>query len=212
MADFIDQGGYAFPIPAFNDPAGNLVWPQEGMTLRDWFAGNAIAGIMQFDATGLDVPHTVKRRAERAYFLADAMLEARNQLAMQTTDQQFATDFQAKCHEAHTNAASKGFWDKRASMLLICEEAGLGEDAKRLIESQNIALMHSELSEALEGSRKGLADDHLPQFDMLTVELADVIIRAMDHAGWAKLPLGEAIVAKMAYNASRPHMHGKNRF
>ncbi len=82
----------------------------------------------------------------------------------------------------------------------------------KLITSQNIALMHSELSEALEGDRKNLMDDHLPQFDMLTVELADVVIRIMDHAGWASLPVGEAIIAKMGYNANREHMHGGKAF
>ena len=133
-------------------------------------------------------------------------------------DQQFADDFQAKCREAHANAVSKGFWQAREALLHLCASPGLAgsrslwQTAEKLITSQNIALMHSELSEALEGDRKDLEDDHLPQFDMLTVELADVIIRIMDHAGWAKLPVGAAIIAKMEYNANRPHMHGGKKF
>lgn len=46
-----------------------------------------------------------------------------------------------------------------------------------------ICLFHSELSEALEGDRKGLMDDHLPQYPMCAVEIADFVIRVLDWFG-----------------------------
>lgn len=47
-----------------------------------------------------------------------------------------------------------------------------------------IALMHSELSEALEAHRKNLMDDKLPDFHGIDVELVDCIIRACDLLGY----------------------------
>lgn len=44
-------------------------------------------------------------------------------------------------------------------------------------------LFHSELSEAMEGDRKGLMDDHLPEYPMVAVELADFVIRVLDWFG-----------------------------
>lgn len=43
-----------------------------------------------------------------------------------------------------------------------------------------LCLVHSEISEALEGHRKNLMDDHLPKRKMIEVELADAIIRIFD--------------------------------
>lgn len=46
-----------------------------------------------------------------------------------------------------------------------------------------VCLFHSELSEAMEGDRKGLMDDHLPEYPMFQVELADFVIRCLDWLG-----------------------------
>lgn len=66
-----------------------------------------------------------------------------------------------------------------------------------------IALMHSELSEMLEGERKNLMDSHLPHRKSAEVELADLLIRAFDYAGKFDFDLDGAVAEKMAYNAQR---------
>lgn len=66
-----------------------------------------------------------------------------------------------------------------------------------------LCLVHSEISEAMEGARKGLMDDKLPHRPMLEVELADAAIRIFDMAGGLGLDLGGAIAEKLAYNAQR---------
>lgn len=69
------QGGYAFPhmmAQGHKDYAG-------GMTLRDWFAGNAMCRMLTVAAEAhvsmkSDIPKII---ASKAYEMADAMLEAR---------------------------------------------------------------------------------------------------------------------------------------
>ena len=65
------------------------------------------------------------------------------------------------------------------------------EDGKRLFRShpEMLALVVSELAEALEGDRKLLMDDHLPQYPMPCVELADTVIRLLDWSGTLCLDL-----------------------
>jgi len=74
-----------------------------------------------------------------------------------------------------------------------------------------LCLIHSEISEAMEGHRKGLPDDKLPHRPMIEVELADALIRIADLAGALGLDLGGAVVEKMAYNANRADHKRENR-
>jgi NTP pyrophosphatase (non-canonical NTP hydrolase) len=71
-----------------------------------------------------------------------------------------------------------------------------------------LCLIHSEISEAMEGARKGLMDDHLPERTMLEVELADALIRIFDLAGALELDLGGALEEKVAYNQKRAQNGG----
>lgn len=107
----------------------------------------------------------------------------------------FAEAWDDACHAAHETAKSKGWWEEDRS------------------DGELIALMHSELSEALEALRKGKdQDSHLPFFLGVEVELADVVIRIMDYCAARQLRVGDAIIAKMAYNAQRSYRHGNKAF
>ena len=59
-----------------------------------------------------------------------------------------------------------------------------------------VALMHSELSEALESHRKGLPDGHLPNRIGYEVEFADLIIRVLDTAYALGLDVPGALIEK----------------
>jgi hypothetical protein len=75
-----------------------------------------------------------------------------------------------------------------------------------------LCLVHSEISEAMEGHRKNLRDDKLPHRPMIEVELADAVIRILDLAGGLGLDLGGAFAEKMRYNATRAdHTHEARR-
>lgn len=82
MSNPINDGGAAFPVPQklsgyIDDGANGCEFvPYRGMTLRDWFAGKALAGIL----ANSNREGTPKEYAHDAYEQADAMLAARNEV------------------------------------------------------------------------------------------------------------------------------------
>jgi len=123
----------------------------------------------------------------------------------------------------HRIAKDHGFWndeDKLKDMINHMFDSGLYDESilldrlkiiRKLFNTQCITLEMSELAERLECLRKNpeKLDEHCPEFLNLEIEVADLIIRAFDFSGRRNLRLGEAIIVKMEYNASRPYLHNK---
>ena len=107
-------------------------------------------------------------------------------------------DIKTLIQESHETATEKGWWDK--------PERNIPE---------LLALIHSEVSEALESYREtGIYQLDRTWFtsknkpEGFTVELADVLIRIADLCGEFNLDLEDALKTKMEYNKTRPYRHG----
>lgn len=137
----------------------------------------------------------------------------------------------------HETAKSKGWWDEPDSkdfaknlisaqndraqidgsnlrlheLIAYAFEEGRKEPHRN--DGEIVALMHSELSELLEGLRHGNPpSEHIPEFSAVEEELADEFIRMADFAKKRGHRFPEAIIAKMIFNADRPHKHGGKKF
>lgn len=109
---------------------------------------------------------------------------------------------QAVCHRASLDA---GWWTYSGPVtrMDLAEAVRDGTRFGKALFAEKLTLVHSEVSEAMEGHRKGLMDNHLPHRPMAEVELADAVIRIADLAGAMGYDLGGAIAEKLAYNATR---------
>lgn len=124
-----------------------------------------------------------------------------------TVSEAFINSFAVLAAHAHANARAKGFW----SLIDELKTHPRFAEIEVIWKLSRAALKHSELSEGVEGIRKNLPDDHLPHRSMEVCELADVLIRILDYAGAYNLPIAEVVLEKMAYNTTRPFMHGDKR-
>jgi len=134
-----------------------------------------------------------------------------NAIQIQSTAWKHATDSSAGVFDVtkscnllasfcHGNAFANGWW----------HDLQTGELKKRNT-GELLMLMVSELAEAMEGDRKNLMDEHLPQRKSVEVELADCVIRIFDFAGFNNLDLGGAIFEKLQYNNKRADHKPENR-
>lgn len=104
----------------------------------------------------------------------------------------------------HGLSARAGWWKDPKNGMDLIEDVRSGTRFGKALVAEKLCLTHSEVSEAMEGHRKGLMDDKLPHRPMIEVELADAVIRIADLAGALGLDLGGAIAEKLAFNAVRP--------
>jgi hypothetical protein len=76
-----DNGGAAFPVAGLSGlPNDNFIHPQEGMTLRDYFAAAAMTGSVGYvNEFAPAYAASLKHTSQAAYRIADAMLAARKE-------------------------------------------------------------------------------------------------------------------------------------
>ena len=105
-------------------------------------------------------------------------------------------ELQKLCHKI---AIKKGFWDTNTEIL---EKHFAGKNGRN--NGEMIALMHSELSEALEELRK-------PNCNIKKVgeELVDCFIRILDFCGGRNIDFQALLEKKIKKNKKRKYKHGK---
>lgn len=120
--------------------------------------------------------------------------------------------------------------DKRKNMYIESAIKHLCNEAKRIADEhgftdatipEDIALMHSELSELLEEYRAhkpmnsirytGPRDMGPGKPEGPAIECADIAIRLFHFCAKHQIDLGEAIAIKMTYNDLRPFKHGDKK-
>lgn len=104
--------------------------------------------------------------------------------------------------------------DTRGAATLTCPRCD-GTRMDNAAIGQDLMLVVSELVEILQNDREGRGrepDDKCPDFTRDEIEAADVLLRVLNTAGARGWRIGGAVVAKMAYNETRPPNYNGRRY
>lgn len=110
------------------------------------------------------------------------------------------------CRKAHEIAVNHGFYEDYENLddyLSVNDQPVLAEIAYRNFVLAQLSKIGSEVGECVSAVQKQKNYDDLPE------ELADIVIRVMDLAGFMGIGLGTQIAMKSAKNEARPYRHGK---
>lgn len=112
-----------------------------------------------------------------------------------------------------TNALGMKVQELQEKCWQVAEEHGWHDEPRTV--GDRFALMHSEVSEALEEFRDGHPIDEVyfnpdkpEKPEGVGIELADCIIRILDFAEEEGLIMASLIARKTRYNETRPYRHG----
>lgn len=108
---------------------------------------------------------------------------------------------------AYQTAREHGFWSRRGADVYDFEP---WHDEKHFdLINTKLMLIVSEATEAMEEHRM---HDREHRYGMFADELADIIIRTCDLAGFLGIDLEDRVSAKMDANEARPARHGGKQF
>lgn len=131
--------------------------------------------------------------------------------------EQAINDMAAVIHQCNVD---RGWWNDLYEVLDLIEGdptlsinrcIQLKEKVRLWFEMSKAALIHSEVSEMVEGMRKRSMDSHLPERMADEVEGADVFIRLLDLMAARDCDIGGAVGEKFEYNQERADHLPENR-